>query len=392
LKNKNRVIEIVNYQDGEGANVGVGALKQQLCQKWSIDYVDQAEDRKTTGLYVPYQIHLGRAFIIRSRMPMQRVLTLTGGRNLVIKTHNRQDNNQIFFLDPDTKTLKSVAQNTKSIDIQGSGTSSNLQIWNTNARWFQLFKYDNGAIVNIKDGRAMDVSGNVDRDNQNVIMFKRRNTLNQQWDIVYLDALEAPLKNGEWWADWGMYVGKEFSIVSKMPGARYLDVRENNVVINQRSGKPTQKWTFDYTSRTIINVATKKSLNLYNKTVDVRSTTSEWNQLWRFRGDMVVNVKGKVLHVDDNKDREGQNVGIHVKQGTRNQKWGIIYSDQEDPMKKKTEDEFGFRFGRPFYIVSQMCSGRAIKLSGRNLVLARKTNSSNMHFFFDQKSRTLKSW
>jgi hypothetical protein len=318
LKNKNRVIEIVNYQDGEGANVGVGALKQQLCQKWSIDYVDQAEDRKTTGLYVPYQIHLGRAFIIRSRMPMQRVLTLTGGRNLVIKTHNRQDNNQIFFLDPDTKTLKSVAQNTKSIDIQGSGTSSNLQIWNTNARWFQLFKYDNGAIVNIKDGRAMDVSGNVDRDNQNVIMFKRRNTLNQQWDIVYLDALEAPLKNGEWWADWGMYVGKEFSIVSKMPGARYLDVRENNVVINQRSGKPTQKWTFDYTSRTIINVATKKSLNLYNKTVDVRSTTSEWNQLWRFRGDMVVNVKGKVLHVDDNKDREGQNVGIHVKQGTRN--------------------------------------------------------------------------
>jgi hypothetical protein len=110
-----------------------------------------------------------------------------------------------------------------------------------------------------------------------------------------LDALEAPLKDGEWWADWGMYVGKEFSIVSKMPSQRYLDVRENNVVINQRNNKKTQKWVFDYTSRTIINVATKKSLNFYNNQVDVRSTTSEWNQLFRFRGDLVVNVKGKVM-------------------------------------------------------------------------------------------------
>jgi hypothetical protein len=103
------------------------------------------------------------------------------------------------------------------------------------------------------------------------------------------------LKDGEWWADWGMYVGKEFSIVSKMPSQRYLDVRENNVVINQRNNKKTQKWVFDYTSRTIINVATKKSLNFYNNQVDVRSTTSEWNQLFRFRGDLVVNVKGKVM-------------------------------------------------------------------------------------------------
>ena len=61
-------------------------------------------------------------------------------------------------------------------------------------------------------------------------------------------------------------------------------------------------------------------------------------------------------------------------------------------MKKKTEEEFGFRFGRPFYIVSQMCSGRAIRVSGRNLVLSRKANNASMHFFFDQKTRTLKSW
>jgi hypothetical protein len=54
-----------------------------------------------------------------------------------------------------------------------------------------------------------------------------------------LDALEGPLKDGEWFADWGMYVGKEFSIFTKMPSNRYLDVINNNVVINQRSGRPS---------------------------------------------------------------------------------------------------------------------------------------------------------
>lgn len=142
-----------------------------------------------------------------------------------------------------------------------------------------------------------------------------------------MDALEAPLKDGEWWADWGMYVGKEFSIVSKLPSQRYLDVRDNNVIINQRNGKKTQKWVFEYSSRTIINVATKKSLNFYNNQVNVKATTSEWSQLFRFRGDLLVNVKGKVMQVDANKDIEGQNVGVGSKQGTRNQKWGIVYTD-----------------------------------------------------------------
>jgi hypothetical protein len=107
---------------------------------------------------------------------------------------------------------------------------------------------------------------------------------------------------------------------------------------------------------------------------------------------MFINVKGKVMQVDNNKDREGQNVGVGSKTGTRNQKWAILYTSDEDPMKKKTEEEYGFHFGRPFYIVSQMCSGRVIKVNGRNLVLSRKSNSSSLQFFFDQKTRTLKSW
>jgi hypothetical protein len=143
-------------------------------------------------------MHLGRPFYIRSRMPMQRVVTVIGGRNLVLKTMDRANQNQLFFLDPSSKTIKSVGSSKSSIDIQSGGGSANLQIWTTNARWFQLFKYDNGALVNIKDGRAFDVSGNRDREGQNIIAFKRHNSLNQQWDIVYVDTLKPDLKKGDY--------------------------------------------------------------------------------------------------------------------------------------------------------------------------------------------------
>jgi hypothetical protein len=117
--------------------------------------------------------------------------------------------------------------------------------------------------------------------------------------------MDAQIKDGEWWAEWGMYCAKEFSIVSKMPSSRYLDVVGDNVLINQRSGRPSQKFMFDCTSRTIVNVATKKSITFSGNQVNVSSTTSEWNQLFRFKNEMITNVKGKVAQVDANKDREG---------------------------------------------------------------------------------------
>jgi hypothetical protein len=138
LKNvqDNRVLEVKNGEDKEGQDVLVSKITYNIRQKWRLQYVDTYEDQKTSGLYTPYQIHLGRAFIIRSRLPMQRVVTVVGGRNIVIQTHNRSNQNQIFFLDPRTKTIKSVANSGKSLDIQSRGGSSNLQIWNTSARWW----------------------------------------------------------------------------------------------------------------------------------------------------------------------------------------------------------------------------------------------------------------
>jgi hypothetical protein len=138
LKNvdDDRVLEVKNGEDVEGQDVAINKITYNIRQKWRIQYVDTYEDNKTSGLYTPYQIHLGRAFIIRSRLPMQRVVSIVGGRNLVIQTLDRNNQNQIFFLDPRTKTIKSVGTSTKSIDIQNSGGSNNLQVWATNARWW----------------------------------------------------------------------------------------------------------------------------------------------------------------------------------------------------------------------------------------------------------------
>jgi hypothetical protein len=45
----------------------------------------------------------------------------------------------------------------------------------------------------------MDVSANKDVEGQNIVMAKRHNALNQQWDIVYMDTLPASLKDGDLW-------------------------------------------------------------------------------------------------------------------------------------------------------------------------------------------------
>jgi hypothetical protein len=84
---------VKNGEDVEGQDVSISKITYNIRQKWRIQYVDTYEDNKTSGLYTPYQIHLGRAFIIRSRLPMQRVVTVVGGRNLVIQTLDRNNQN-----------------------------------------------------------------------------------------------------------------------------------------------------------------------------------------------------------------------------------------------------------------------------------------------------------
>jgi hypothetical protein len=42
-----------------------------------------------------------------------------------------------------------------------------------------------GAFLTNEKGKVMDVSGNKDNENQNIVIWKRHGGLNQQWDVVY---------------------------------------------------------------------------------------------------------------------------------------------------------------------------------------------------------------
>jgi hypothetical protein len=55
---------------------------------------------------------------------------------------------QQFYLDGETKTIKSQTNKDQSWDIANSGKSTNMQIWKTNARWFQLFRYSGDKFIN----------------------------------------------------------------------------------------------------------------------------------------------------------------------------------------------------------------------------------------------------
>lgn len=88
-----------------------------------------------------------------------------------------------------------------------------MQVWYTNSRWFQLFRYKDEFIVNTR-GLVFDVSGNHDRENQRVIVHSKHGGLNQRWTIMYVDDMTPDPKKGEEVKEWGLSVYRPFHIVS----------------------------------------------------------------------------------------------------------------------------------------------------------------------------------
>jgi hypothetical protein len=49
-----------------------------------------------------------------------------------------------------------------------------------------MFRLDGAFIVN-EHGKVFDVSGGVDNENRNVIIYNKHGKINQQWDVLYTD-------------------------------------------------------------------------------------------------------------------------------------------------------------------------------------------------------------
>jgi len=113
-----------------------------------------------------------------------------------------------------------------------------------------LFRSKADAIVNER-GNVLEVQGGYDGENKNIAIAKPNGEVHQQWDIVYADEYPEEPKKGELNPDFGLYVERDFYIVSQMSANRYLDLIGNNMVIKTANSRKSQIWYFDQKSYTI---------------------------------------------------------------------------------------------------------------------------------------------
>jgi hypothetical protein len=127
----------------------------------------------------------------------------------------------------------------------------------------------------------MDVSGGVDAENRNIIVYNKHGKINQQWDVIYADEYEEEPKKGELNKKFGLYVERDFYIVTQMASHRYLDLINNrNMVIKTPNGRKTQTWYFHQQSLTIRTRLNNQSFDIQSSgktnNMQVWSTNSQW--------------------------------------------------------------------------------------------------------------------
>jgi hypothetical protein len=102
-----------------------------------------------------------------------------------------------------------------------------------------LFKKDGEFIVNEK-GKVLDVDGGIDAENRNIIVHQRHGQVNQKWQIIYADEYPDEPTKGQLNKQFGLYVERDFYIVSELSAHRYLDLISNrNMVIKTPNGRKT---------------------------------------------------------------------------------------------------------------------------------------------------------
>jgi hypothetical protein len=178
----------------------------------------------------------------------------------------------MFYLDATTKTIKSQQYKDKSWDIANVGKSRNMQIWKTNSRWFQLFKFKGGKIVNER-GLVVGATGD------NLVVVADTNSKTVQWKIIYVDTARHYIK-GEFHPRFGLYVQRYFYIISSLRSGRYLDIIGRDVVIKTPNGRKTQVWYFDAKSETIRSKSNNQTLEIANSGRTNRLQIWKTNRGW----------------------------------------------------------------------------------------------------------------
>jgi hypothetical protein len=108
------------------------------------------------------------------------------------------------------------------------------------------------------------------------------------------------------------------------------------------------------------------------------------------------NEKGKVLEGGPNVASDTKNRLINARAANSkllSQRWELIYLDEfiKDPTKGQLNRSYGLRVDTDFHIVSELPSRRHINNLSNKLVIKTSNGRKDELFYFDQKSRTIKS-
>ena len=111
------------------------------------------------------------------------------------------------------------------------------------------------------------------------------------------------------------------------------------------------------------------------------------------KGRWIENIRGKVIDTSGGVDAEYRNVQTWSKNNGMGQRWWIKYVDQlaPEPRKGQINRQFGLYVQRPFHIMSHLNKHRYLDLLGQNMVIKTPNGRKSQVFWFDQRTKTIKS-
>jgi hypothetical protein len=322
------VLEVSANKCQEGQPVIAWKKHNGKNQRWIVRYGENnGSDQQRKGKDSYFGLIINEPFYAWSKSGTKQTIEVIGGRNLGLRKFERNKKTQQFYLDSATKTIKSVAYKDKSWDIQDSGQSTNMQIWKTNNRWFQMFKYVGDRFQNER-GQFVSV-----QNKDNIGVQKSANGWLSRWNVRYVKD-EQNYIDGEFHPRYGFYCNRPFFIVSKKD-SRYLESISAKVVTKTRNGHTYQNWRFNCKTETMMLHTTNQSFMLDQggrrnlvRTSGINKNTryTQWYGQFQYKDEMIVNTKNGQV-VDNTQSKEGVQMTLTTKNGSIGQKWTIMYQD-----------------------------------------------------------------
>ena len=140
-----------------------------------------------------FGLEISRPFILRSRMPTQRVLECLGANALILSDYVKGKPGQQFCFDGGSKTIQSQQWPGRAITLQSSGGSTNVHMETaTNSGWFQLWRYENNTLANVGAKVLLTVKFKEDDEDPSIgVQPRREGEESQLWDLVYVGEMPA---------------------------------------------------------------------------------------------------------------------------------------------------------------------------------------------------------